>query len=266
MDEKETELDEMDNLNTLEDVQYDDEGNVIIPDEDDETSDEDGAGADDADTIDDGEKAEGNTTSESDRIAELEKQLAEERNKNTKQSKQGIEILKKLGFEGDTFEEALAKAGAEADDTSVEEFLKKQKEEADQEEANELLKRTKFEQLKKADLDELKPVFPNVEDIKALDDLEKMENFKRFGELRDLGLSVEEAYRAANPRAIEKKVVESTKQHNLNATKDHLKSNVPKGTRDTYVRMSHEEMEIFRDAFPNKTDAEILALYKQTKD
>ena len=52
----------------------------------------------------------------------------------------------------------------------------------------------------------------------------------------------------------------------LNATKDHLKSNVPKGTRDTSVRMSHEEMGIFRDAFPNKTDAEILALYKQTKD
>lgn len=259
--EKDTEFD-------TDDIQYDEEGNIIIPDADESDGDSDDADVVVEDKPDDApsaEEKENTPSNNDDRIKELERLLSAEKEKTARYEKQGKAVFNKLGYEGETFEEALNKAGAEADDTTVEEYLKKQEEKSQDEEARQLLQRTKFEQLKKADLEALKKVFPDVEEVKNLDDLEKMENFKRFAELRDMDLTVEEAYRAANPKAIERKVVEATKQHSLNATKNHLQSNVPKGSKDTAVRMTAEEYETFKDIFPNMSKAEIYALYKQTK-
>jgi hypothetical protein len=50
----------------------------------------------------------------------------------------------------------------------------------------------------------------------------------------------------------------------LSSTKEHLRSNVPVGAKDKSITISKRQMAEYRDLFPNMSDKELVALYKQT--
>jgi hypothetical protein len=119
-----------------------------------------------------------------------------------------------------------------------------------------------LERMAAADLNELHSLFPETKGISKFEDIP---NCKRYAQLRDMGLTAKEAYTAANPDARSKAVAASVKQQTINASKAHLKSNVPIASKDTSVKITRGEMEQMRELFPDKSTKELIALYKKTR-
>lgn len=255
--------------NSDDEFEYDEDGNIIIPDvvdddvedEDidesqDETEDEDeNEGSDKSEEVVEPDKKKDTESEDKKRIAELEKELKALKS-------QGKETLSKLGVEGDNVLEGFEKLAAEADDTTLEEYKKAKAEKERDNLAREMYQRSEFEKKMKADLAEIQANYP---ETKKYGSITEIENFARFGQLRDLGLSPKEAYAAVNSNSIRENVANAVKQKNLN-NKGHLNSVVPKNSKDDSVTMTKSELAEWRDIFPNKTDKEIMALYKQSKN
>lgn len=245
---------------------YDEDGNIIIPDvTDDEDADADENGEVDASDEEaaDGEEAgtepqevpDGQNADKA-RILELETKLK-------RLQAQGKNTLKALGVDTDDVLAGLTKLAAEAEGISPEEYAKRQSSAETVAQAQRLLQRTEFEKKASADLAELHAAFP---DTRQYTDIRKIPNIKRFGELRDLGLSPKEAYSAANPDSVRTQVADAVKKQSLQDTKKHLRSAVPKGSKDTAPKMTKNELSQWRDIFPDLSDKEILQLYRQTED
>lgn len=222
-------------------LEYDDEGNVIIPD------DEESGGQ-----PDDDHKEEEPKTDE--RYAKLQK----EHNELLSQVK---DTLKKLGVKEEDAGRGLAKLAADEEGVSVDEYLKKRASEYEAEEALRIVKAQRFEQLAATDLAEIKSAYAGLDDVKNIKDLP---NFSRFAELRVKGLTPKEAYVAANPDRVRSLAAESAKKKTLEDTKAHLKSSVPKGSKDSGAKMTRSELQAWRDMFPNKSDKEIVKLFRDT--
>lgn len=188
------------------------------------------------------------------RIADLERQLR-------KLESQSKDTLSKLGVETDDVMAGLVKLAAEADETTPEEYVKKRDEAEKNEEARRLVQKIEFEKKMKSDLAEVHAAFP---ETKKYNSVLEFPNIQKFGEFRDLGLTPKEAYIAANPDTVRDSVANAAKKQTLAETKAHLKTNVPKGSKDTSLRMSKKELGEYRDLFPELTDKERIALYKQT--
>lgn len=257
--------------------EYDEDGNIIIPDveEDEEDEDVQEDEEDNADTEDekqdekpDEEKNEDLT--KSDEVVELEKEKAPDE-KDERIAKleaelkilrsQGKETLSKLGVQTDDVLGGLERLAAEADDIPVEEYRKNKEASQRDEEARQLLQKVEFEKKMKADLEEVQKAYP---ETKVFTSITQIENFARFGMLRDKGLSPKEAYAAANADSIKKNVATAVKQQSLNETKNHLQSAVPKGSKDNSLKLPKSTLVEWRDLFPGKSDKEIIALYKQS--
>lgn len=251
--------------------EYDEDGNIIIPDVIDEDADEDeNIDVDlEQDETDDAESDENEgsdedsgteevvepATDEKDkRIADLEKELKALKS-------QGKDTLSKLGVKDGDLLEGLEKLAAEADDVSVEDYRKSKSEKEKLTEAQQLLQRAEFEKKAAADLAELQKYYP---ETKSLNSIVQIENLAEFGRLRDLGLTPKQAYAAANPDGVKTHVAEAVKQQSLNDTKKHLQSAVPKGSKDTSITMTKKELSEWRDMFPKLSDKEIAALYKSS--
>lgn len=269
IDEPVEELDENteseSNLDDEDEFEYDEDGNIIIPDisEDEEVDNEpveDDAEKQDSEESSDSEEppaeapAEETHNEKDDRIAKLEKELSLLRT-------QGKETLSKLGVETDDILGGLEKLAAEADDIPVEEYRKNKAVAERDNEARKLLQKVEFEKKMKADLLEVQAAYP---ETKNLTSIEQIENFSKFGMLRDKGLSPKEAYAAANADSIRKSVASAVKQQSLNETKNHLKSSVPKGSKDNSITMPKSALKEWKDLFPHLSDKEIVALYKKT--
>lgn len=278
MDEEEkTELDEeLDELETedsdnseetaddSDEFEYDDDGNIIIPETIDDDQEDNEEETDDEGESSDDEENEGSEESEADAEptpaeSEKDREYAELKAKYAALEAQGKETLAKLGVKSDSVIEGFEKVAAESDDISLEEYRKKKAESQRNDEAIKLLQRTEFEKKMKADLAEVQREYPETKDLKSITEIE---NFAEFGRLRDLGLNPKQAYAAANPDGVKKSVAAAVKQQSINDTKSHLKSAVPKGSKDNSITMSKKELAEWRDLFPNKTDKEIVALYK----
>ena len=265
------------NTDTRDDeFEYDENGDIIIPDvdEDVEENAEDGVG-DVAEEVDE-EEAEGEETP-------VEAEEDDDAGKDTKEDAKtaeneelvrlralvkdyetrGKDALEKLGVKNDDVLKGLLQIAAEAEDKTPEEYAAELQKKRRMEEAMELLKRTEFEKMASADLAGLKQIYPELKDVNSIFDIP---NFKRFGELRDKGLSIKEAYSAANPDGIRRNVADAVTRQNLNESKSHLKSNVPKGTKDNSLHMSREELTSWREMFPKMSDSEIIKLYRKTAD
>ncbi len=109
----------------------------------------------------------------------------------------------------------------------------------------------RFAEMAEKDLAELKRLFPETEGICAL---WEMPNAVRFGELRELGLSVREAYMACSPLR--------ERENN----RGHLRSSVPRRVGGAGMRMSGSEFDAARKLFPNMSEREIHALYRRVAD
>ncbi len=281
MDKEEQNLDEVledENLDEIvedketqndDEFEYDEEGNIIIPDvidedveeenddtapdtQDEKSDSEENEGSDDSDEVVEPENTKSDEKDK--RIAELEKELGLYKS-------QGKDTLSKLGVETDNVLEGLEKLAAEADDIPLEEYKKKKAETQANEEAKKLVQKIAFEEKMKADFAEVQAFYPETKSLKSITEID---NFVEFGRLRDLGLSPKQAYAAANADNVKKSVANAVKQKSLNDTKQHLQSAVPKGSKDNSLVMPKSTLAEWRDLFPNKSDKEIIALYKQT--
>lgn len=253
--------------------EYDDDGNIIIPDviedeDQDEDGDDDAADTDD-DTDDDDEdkepkepeaKPEGKDEKDA-QIEALQKKLEAQGKEYEALKAQSADTLAKLGVKSDNVLEGLEKVAAESDDMSLDDYRKKKAESQREDAARKLYQQAEFEKKMQSDFAEIQREFPETRGLKSL---REIENLAKFGRFRDLGLSPKEAYAAANPDSVRKSVAAATKQQSLNETKAHLKSAVPAGSKDDGIAISKKELKEWRDLFPNLSDKEISRLYKES--
>ena len=260
---------------------YDEEGNIVIPDDS-----EDGDSEEEADDAPEGADAEGNddadkgqdenggaeeappakkpevvepATAPDAKDAEIEKlrrQLAE-------RDSQIKDTLKSLGADENGGVAELERLAAEATEIPVEEYRRRKAEKLQQEEAMRLVQKQKFDEKIRADLAAVQKAYPNTKQYKSVFEFP---NFAKFSKFRDAGLSPEEAYIAANPQGVMTSVAGAAQQQarNLSNTKDHLRSNVPVGSKDKSITITKKQMAEYRDLFPGMSDKEIVALHKQT--
>lgn len=254
--------------------EYDDDGNIIIPDViEDEDQDEDGDD-DAADTDDDTDDEDEGDDGSDDEDKEPKEPEAKPEGKDEKDTQieslkkeldalkaQSADTLAKLGVKSDNVLEGLEKVAAESDDMSLDEYRKKKAESQRDDAARKLLQQTEFEKKMLSDFAEIQREFPETRGLKSL---REIENLAKFGRFRDLGLSPKEAYAAANPDSVRKSVAAATKQQSLNETKAHLKSAVPAGSKDDGITISKKELREWRDLFPNLSDKEISRLYRES--
>lgn len=254
--------------------EYDDDGNIIIPDviedeDQDEDGDDDAANTDD--DTDDEDEGEGGSDDEDKETPKPETQPEGKDEKDaqiealTKEldalKAQSADTLAKLGVKSENVLEGLEKVAAESDDMSLDEYRKKKAESQRDDAARKLLQQAEFEKKMLSDFAEIQREFPETRGLKSL---REIENLAKFGRFRDLGLSPKEAYAAANPDSVRKSVAAATKQQSLNETKAHLKSAVPAGSKDDGIAISKKELREWRDLFPNLSDKEISRLYRES--
>ena len=254
--------------------EYDDDGNIIIPDViEDEDQDEEGDddAADTDDVTDDEDEGESGSDDEDKETPKPETQPEGKDEKDaqiealTKEldalKAQSADTLARLGVKSENVLEGLEKVAAESDDMSLDEYRKKKAESQRDDAARKLLQKTEFEKKMLSDFAEIQREFPETRGLKSL---REIENLAKFGRFRDLGLSPKEAYAAANPDSVRKSVAAATKQQSLNETKAHLKSAVPAGSKDDGIAISKKELREWRDLFPNLSDKEISRLYRES--
>lgn len=231
-----------------EELEYDEDGNVIEPEEE---SDNDEAAAQ-------VEEREINVTDTD--VPPAPKKQSED--KNTEREAILMDALKAMGIECDNVDDGLIRLAADAKGVTTEQYTKERADARKADEVQKVYREVMMERMVSADMNELHSIFPETKSITKFEDIP---NCRRYAELRDKGLTVKEAYSAANPDGRREAVANSVKQQAINASKSHLKSNVPIASTATSLRISRAEMNQMRDLFPDKSDKELIALYKKTK-
>lgn len=229
------------------DLEYDEDGNVIIPDDDE---------GDEEAIADDADKGEGEQPP-------VEAKATEPNEKHSKLLAQAKDTLLKLGYKVDTDEEimnGLVQLAAETEDKTTEEYLKEKAERDKLEEAKRVVEERERDEVRNADLKKLHETFPETQEYT---NIEQVPNFKRFAELRMLGLSADEAYSASHTNAIRTTAAAGAKK--LANSKSHLQPSAPKGAKDDSLYISKGDMAMFRELMPDKTDDEIREYYKRTQ-
>ncbi len=261
-DEEDTETDETDDGENDEEDDDIDDVDLDEDDELDESDNDDGQGEENNDGSENGDDngAEENGQDDKDAIINSLKQ------ENSKLREQAKETLEKLGIKvGDNVEEALEQAAAESDGISVEEYRRNKSEAAEIAQAKETVRRQKFEELAANDLAELKKSFPDLLETKQIKDaFANIDEFAKFGRLRDSGIDAKTAYLAVKGDDIRAKQSVAATQKAVNDGKGHITSVAPKKASGDSVTMPKEILREWRDMFPDKSDKEIMRLYKKT--
>ena len=255
------------------DFEYDDNGDIVISEEESSETEEeptDDDGADDSSEETEGktkteEAEEENTPPTADKTpADTENRKNEElEDKLSTLEKQTKDALEKLGVKiepGESVMDTLVKISAEAEGISPDEYRKKLEEKRQSEAGMKLLKQAAFEKMASEDLAALHSEFP---ETKKYNHIREIPNFKRFGELRDMGVPAAEAYSAANASVIRAEAADIAKRQSLSESKKHLRSNVPKGSKETALTMPKKTLEEWRYLFPKLTDKQIIERYRE---
>lgn len=267
---------------------YDEEGNIVIPEDS-----EDGDSEEEADDAPEGADSEGNDDADKGQdenggaeeapstekpevvepatapdakdveLANLRRQIAAKDKQIAERDAQIRDTLKSLGADENEGIAGLERLAAEAAEIPVDEYRRRKAEKLQQEEAMRLVQKQKFDEKIRADLAAVQQAYPNTKQYKSVFEFP---NFAKFSKFRDAGLSPEEAYIAANPQGVMTSVAGAAQQQarNLSNTKDHLRSNVPVGSKDKSIKITQKQMQEYRDLFPGMSDKEIVALHKQT--
>ncbi len=268
--------------------EVDEDGDIIFPEDEEEDADDESLGDEgdeDHDGEDDGESdpdeededgedeeaepgeeeksgdAPDNAPAKADKADEPDEEKEALRRELARFKSQTKDTLKKLGVkESDDPLTDLARLAAEANNETLEEYQRKRAEQESADEAQRFMRAAKFEAKMAADLAEVHAAYPST---RGYTSVKQLPNFSEFARLRDLGVSPKQAYIAANPDAVTAAAAESARQRSMNDGKGHLKPAVRKSSKDTSLVLSKKDMAMYRDTFPELSDKEIMALYKQ---
>jgi hypothetical protein len=141
----------------------------------------------------------------------------------------GIDETEPCGTESELPEEELAEQNEESEDTSAEEPVD-------------------YAELAKADMRELRSLFPSLRDKTSITELDDP---LRYAALRDLGLSPKEAYLATSAGI------------GAYDNRSHLRSAVSSSRGTSSRAMSESELKGARELFFGLSDKEIQRLYKK---
>lgn len=233
-------------------LEYDEDGNIILPDDDEgDDADED---EDEDKKSDEKPKEDAKNTAEDAKYRRLEAQ-----------ARATLEMLGEDLREGEDVLDALERIAAETKGVSRAEYRKEIDEANELEAAKKLLKNMEYEKMAQADLSVLHSEFPETKQYKHIKDM-PAEVMKKFAHYRGLGLPAKEAYAAANPDGIRTGAASAARQKARNDGKSHLTSTVPKRASDRSTTITKQQMTELRYLFPDKSDKEIIAIYKETKE
>lgn len=270
----------VENVENETDTSDDDYDEDIENDEDDDQEPE-SADDDDAEGDDDGEDDEGDYADDDGESAGKGKLAAEQQTADSGQDRQdnnsqlydaqlakdkaGEDLLKNkilqvaeyYGFTEGSVEDRLDKMAAEAAGKSVEEYRKEQQEKQQAAENARIIEQLKAEEVMKKDLAELKTQYPELD----LQDIRKMDNFQTFAKARVAGLTVVQAFAAANPSYGREAATKAARQAALN--KSHLRSTTSRDAGDFGI--SSKEMRTLRDTLPDASDKELREIFKKIK-
>lgn len=223
-----------------------------------ETEEVDDGGNEDGDDVAEGE---GNDTPEEkpNREAELEKDLAKLRadHEDAKKGREAADkkiaaMLKELGYANED------EFWAEKKGLSVKEYREQKSDEATLREAKQIVAQKKYAEMAAKDLAALKDA--GLIDSKVTQ-LRDIENVRRFAQLREMGLTAEEAYRAANGAKLDERAATAARNHV--GGKDHL---TPHRSRPGAAKgsvMSASEREMFKSLLHTDDDKAIEAAWKR---
>ena len=248
-DDAEPVSDEEMDLDTLE---YDEDGNIIIPEgiEEEETSEAEEPTSEAEEVPPAADEKDLEIRALRERLADLESQ--------------GRDTLKRLGVETEDVMDGLAHIAAETADVSREEYDKEREATRKAEREAEAKRIADFETLAAKDLAELQSFYPETKSYKHVRKM-PADVLAKFSANRNLGLPAKEAYAAANPDGIRKGAAEIAKKQAMNNSKAHLRSSAPKkGSSHESIRMTRAEYQMWKEMFPEKSDKELVALYRKT--
>lgn len=236
----------------LEDEEID--GSDELTAEDEPETDEPEVAGEGEDDGEEGEDQDGEGEAAPDRISELETQLAEEREKSGKTDADLKRLLKALGFED------VDSYLADQEGISREELIEKRRDAEILAQAKAQANTAKYEKMMAQDLADLKSeglIDSTVQSIREI------ENVKRFAELRDLGLSAVEAYRAASGKKLDARIEQ--KARHVATGKEHLTTPKSRGSAGHGSTMSRSEKAYYRELLGTDDDKAIEAAYKRAK-
>ena len=236
-------------------------------DEDDELDESENSDEQNGEKVGSNDSGEDNSSTAADSQDEKDVIIENLKKQNSKFRAQAKETLEKLGIkvDGDNVEEALEQAAAESDGVSLEEYRKTKDDAAEVEQARETLRRQKFETLAANDLAELKKSFPDLLGTKQIKDaFTNIDEFAKFGRLRDSGIDAKTAYLAVKGNDVRAKQSAAATQKAANDGKNHITSVAPKKAAGDGITMPKSTLKEWREMFPRKTDKEIIQLYKKT--
>lgn len=216
---------------------------------------EDDGGEDGEDQNGEGEVApKAEPPKKSQRELELEGELAEEREKNSKAAADLDRLMKALGY--DDVDSYLA----EQEGISREEFIEKRRDAEILAQAKAQASSAKYERMMAEDLAALKSAGLIDSTVQSIRDIE---NVKRFAELRDLGLSAVEAYRAASGTKLDSRIEQRARR--AATGKEHLTTPKSRGSAGHGSTMSRSERAYYRELLGTDDDKAIEAAYKRAK-
>lgn len=154
----------------------------------------------------------------------------------------------------DNIPETLRRLTAEALGITPEEYAKRV-------EAEKAAKASWEAQMQR-DIDEIHEAFPATKKYKTLKDLPNKEAFAALMDDKTKKLTAVQAFAASHTDIVKAHSKAPGRSSDLKGTKDHMKSSVPKGAKDTSTYISKGEMAEYREMFPNLSDKEIKRLYK----
>lgn len=221
-------------------LEYDDDGRLLIPDdeEEEEAEEEGDTTPQDAPDARDG------------KIAELEKELERLRTASAR-------ALKKLGYEDTDPATALEHMAAEVAGKSIDEYRAEVAKEKEEAENAQLIREAKYARLK---ADDLASIVSSIPEASRYTKVEDFPHFTRFAELRIQGLTPVEAFSATHGDVLAEAGAKSRKA--VQDSKSHLRSTARGGARGGEITLTRAQMAEFRELFPDLTDKEIVAKYK----
>ena len=169
------------------------------------------------------------------------------------------------GFDGKTVEECVRLKKAEEMGVSVEDLDRKEEDERILRNAKEALRKDRFDRMIENDIAAIRQAYPEMHDLSSV---KEFDDPKRFGELRDRGLSASEAFLVTNRAGLEaarkkqKEVAEvaAAKQ----AGKAHLTGDGGRSAQ-TSDEVPPEVRKTMLGMYPDLSDKEMKRLYRQAR-